>query len=139
MEEIKRKKTMHSIDLYGVNFIKAGAAINTDKRVNGADFKIDKNYKQAKGVVYLFVKDEEILYIGVTEREIQQRMNMYSSNTTGSTNRKMRANLKEDGHYDIYIHIADTVQIGNLETTNELTVEKCLIQHMTPKYNKKVM
>ena len=129
----------NNIDLHGVNFIKAGTAINTDKRVNGADFKIDKQYKKAKGVVYLFVKDKEVLYIGVTEREIQQRMNMYSSNTTGSTNCKMRANLKIDGKYDIYIHIADTVKIGSLETTNELTVEKCLIQHMTPIYNKKVM
>jgi len=131
--------TNNNIDLHGVNFIKAGTAINTDKRVNGADFKIDKQYKKAKGVVYLFVKDEEVLYIGVTEREVQQRMNMYSSNTTGSTNCKMRANLKEDGKYDIYIHIADTVKIGNLQVTNELTVEKCLIKHTTPIYNKKVM
>ena len=130
---------MSNLDLYGVNFIKAGTAINTDTRVNGADFKIDKQYKKAKGVVYLFVKNEEVLYIGVTEREILQRMNMYSSNTTGSTNCKMRANLKTDGKYDIYIHIADTVRVGDLQATNELTVEKCLIQHMTPKYNKKVM
>ncbi|WP_324172284.1 hypothetical protein [Sulfurimonas sp.] len=130
---------MKNIDLYGVNFIKAGTAINTDTRVNGADFKIDKEYKKAKGVVYLFVKDEEVLYIGVTEREIQQRMNMYSSNTTGSTNCKMRANLIEDIKYNIYIHIAEEVNIGTLKATNELTIEKCLIQQMTPKYNKKVM
>lgn len=129
---------MNNINLHGINFTKAGIAINTETRVNGADFKIDKEYKKATGVVYLFVKDEKILYIGVTEKEIQQRMDMYSSNTTGSTNKKMRANLKKDGQYDIYIHIADTVQIGNLETTNELTVEKCLIQHMTPIYNDQV-
>lgn len=129
---------MNNIDLYGINFIRAGTAINTDTRVHGADFKIDKEYKKAKGVVYLFVKDEEILYIGVAQNGIQQRMDMYSCNTRGSTNIKMRKKLKKDGHYDIYIHIADTVKIGNLETTNELTVEKCLIQHMTPIYNDQI-
>ncbi|WP_428739825.1 hypothetical protein [Sulfurimonas sp.] len=130
---------MNIINLFGIEFIKAGTAHNTDQRVHGADFKIDKKYKKAKGVVYLFVKNEEILYIGVTEREVQQRMDMYSSNTTGSTNKKMRKYLKKDGAYDIYIHIADTVKIGELYTTNELTIEKCLIKHITPIYNKKVM
>jgi len=77
------------------------------------------------------------MYIGVTEKEIQARMNMYSSNTTGSTNVKMRDNLQRDGHYDIFIHIADKVAVGDFTTTNELTIEKALIQHIDTPYNTK--
>lgn len=126
------------MNVNGVNFIKVGKAINTDKRVNGADFKIQNEYKEESGVVYLFLHNEDIVYIGVTQGTIKNRMAMYSSNTSGSTNIKMRKNLLLDGSYDIYMHIAEEVSIGDLKTTNELTVEKCLIQHIKPKYNKKI-
>lgn len=125
--------------VHGVEFIKAGTAINANSRKQGADFKILQEYKQAKGVVYLFLLDDEIVYIGVTERAIQERMNMYSSNTSGSTNIKMRANLKIDGQYDIYIHVAKKITVGEFVTTNELTIEKALIQNIKTRYNKKVM
>lgn len=126
------------MNIHGIEFIKVGTAINTSKRVNGADFKIYEPYKKMIGVVYIFVCNDEIVYIGVTEKQIQARMNMYSSNTTGSTNIKMRKNLKNDGQYDIYIHIADEVVVGDFKTTNELTIEKALIQNIPTAYNTKV-
>ncbi len=127
------------MDVHGIKFRKVGTAINTTKRVNRADFKIDKDYKNMIGVVYIFVRNvDEIVYIGVTEKEIQARMNMYSSNTTGSTNIKMRENLEKDGYYDIYIHIADEVIVGDFKTTNELTIEKALIQNISTIYNTKI-
>ena len=130
---------MKTSSIHGIEFIKAGFAINTPKRVNGADFKIDEKYKKAIGVVYLFVRNgNEIVYIGVTEKEIQSRMDMYASNTTGTTNIKMREYLQRDGVYDIYIHIAKEVEVGDLKTTNELTIEKALIQNMETLYNTKI-
>jgi hypothetical protein len=127
------------MNVSGIEFIKAGTAINTKDRKNGADFKIDKHYKNSMGVVYIFVRNkDEIVYIGVTEKAIQDRMNMYSSNTTGSTNIKMRKNLEKDGIYNIYIHIADEVSVGNLTTTNELTIEKALLQNIKTEYNTKI-
>ena len=126
------------MNVHGIEFIKAGAAINTNNRVNGADFKIDEPYKKAIGVVYIFVLNEKIVYIGVTEKSIQDRMNMYSSNTTGSTNIKMRKNLQQDGKYDIYIHIAEEVTVGDFKTSNELTIEKALIQNIKTQYNTKI-
>ena len=65
------------MNVHGLEFIKAGTAINTNSRKQGADFKIDLEYKKIKSVVYLFLLDDEIVYIGVTERAIQDRMNMY--------------------------------------------------------------
>jgi hypothetical protein len=134
----KERKLAEELIVEGVKFIKAGVAVNTDKRAQGADFKIDKEYKDKIGVVYLFICRGEIVYIGVTEKKIQDRMNMYASNTSGSTNKKMRKNLKEDGQYAIYIHMANEVTIGNLKTTNELTIEKALIQNISTKYNMKI-
>ncbi|MEO1938821.1 MAG: hypothetical protein ABGW85_09345 [Sulfurimonas sp.] len=62
---------MITLSIHGIEFIKAGFAINTPKRVNGADFKIDEKYKKAIGVVYLFVRNKnEIVYIGMTEKAI---------------------------------------------------------------------
>ena len=130
---------MKSLTVHGIEFVKAGFAKNTESRVNGADFKIDTAYKKAIGVVYLFVRNNtEVVYIGVTEKEIQSRMNMYASNTTGTTNIKMREYLKKDKKYDIYIHIAEEIEVGDLTTTNELTIEKALIQHMQTEYNTKI-
>lgn len=78
------------MNIKGIEFIKAGTATLTNDRKQGVDFKIFEEYKTLKNIVYLFLLKKEIVYIGVTERAIQDRMNMYSSNTSGSTNIKMK-------------------------------------------------
>jgi hypothetical protein len=125
-------------ELLNIGFIKIGQWVLSDGVIK---VDITSNSKE-KNLLYCFVLDNKIKYIGKTTRTISERLNGYlnpneSQRTNVRINQKIHKVLKKGVNIDIYIFSHNgLLKYGNFEINLAAGLEDSLIKELQPKWNK---
>jgi len=123
--------------LIKIGFIKAGYWHMGKK---GLTFHLDADPKMKKEVVYAFVSDNDVYYIGKSDDTLHGRMTNYKSgkeeNKSGITNKKVRSKINEilgsGGKVEIYVLSDIELNHKGFKVSLSSGIEPSLIKALDP-------
>jgi predicted kinase len=132
----------HSMDslsrLEEIGFSRVG---NWKLASNGITFEGDEDLP-ASNVLYAFVSDREVLYVGKTVRGLKNRLRGYerpdpSQRTNHKCNEKVYSTLKNRRHVNVFARAAQNPEwrIGSFTLNEAAALEDAIIRELKPPWN----
>lgn len=108
---------------------------------NGLTFDIEKEYESKKEVVYAFISDEIVHYVGKTDTTLKNRMTSYKNgkegNKSGSTNKEIYNKIFEkiQKGCEVKIYVLFDIEINHMGYKVSISsgIEPSLISALDPK------
>ena len=124
--------------LVDIGFVSVGSWTLNDEEI---EFDLLESHKMTTDVLYSFISNDEIKYIGKTKMKLSQRMYHYKKpGPTQSTNIRVNSKIKEllerDQYVKIYIRTFDgLLRFGNYKINLAAGLEDSLIDEIDPEWN----
>lgn len=124
--------------LKNIGFREVGKWTST---TGGIDFELDEKERSSKNILYAFISDSEILYIGKTIQRLYKRMHGYknpgSSQTTNIENKKNIIEMLQK-NFSVSIYVLPDhglLLYGGFHLNLAAGLEDSLIKDINPKWN----
>jgi hypothetical protein len=104
-----------------------------------SDIALDGRASAQPGV-YVFVVDEEVVYVGLTLRSLHERLNQYRrgdrrQRTNARINLRIKAALANGSKIRVFTAVPESSEWNGLPVNTAAGLEYGLIQALTPKWN----
>jgi hypothetical protein len=138
---IKKQSASMNI-LQNIGFLRAGRWVYKSEKI---DFELEENFFNCTPVLYVFVVDDSIKYIGESRKTLRERMQHYKTppknpESGGTTNIKNHNNIKKElelgKSVEIYIFIdPGLLSYGNFRINLARGLEGSIVDDIRPEWN----
>jgi hypothetical protein len=134
----KKEQSVSIIKLQEIGFQKAGCWVQKSENI---DFELEERFVKCSPVLYAFIIDGLIKYVGETTKTLQNRMQQYKTPApTQSTNIKNRENIKKELEFgnsvEIYVFVdSGLLSYGGYKINLARGLEKSIIDDLNPEWN----